>query len=135
MPRPHLLALILRLVIGVVILGVVGFLLFSKLKPRKQVTIVPSPQPSESPVIIVEPTPTPIYPTLPSEPEPTTTPTPDTQSPQKPGRQIIRVQRIITQTEVTNGATAQASSSANGSSASATATAGGASASASASSN
>ncbi len=69
MPKPHLLALIARLVLGVIILGIVGFLLFVKLRPsKKQVVTLPSPQLTESPVVVITPTPEPSYPLLPTVP-------------------------------------------------------------------
>jgi hypothetical protein len=83
MPRPSLLGLILRLVIGFVILALLGFFLFNRLRRPgvKQAT-----NPSPSPTSVVQITPTPQASATPTaEPEatasPKTTPKPKAQKP------------------------------------------------------
>jgi hypothetical protein len=68
MPRTDLVSLIIRLAIGLVILVVIGWLLFVRLrKPR--VVVTPTPNPSDTPVVIVTESPAPSILPSPSLPE------------------------------------------------------------------
>lgn len=68
MPRSDLVSLIIRLAIGLVILALIGYLLFVRLrKPR--VSIDPTPNPSDTPVVIVTESPAPTIIPTPSLPE------------------------------------------------------------------
>lgn len=132
MPRSHFITLIIRLAIGLVILGIIGAILFFRL--RKPTTPTPSETATPEPgVVIITPTPEPGKPFIPDVGEvPTESKGGVTvQGHKAPVRRVVRTRRTTT----TTAARATATVSVNGTSqtATATSTSGAASASASAS--
>ena len=73
MPRSHLVALIVRLAIGLVILGLIGFFLYTRLRP---VGTKVAQNPTPTPTVTLAPTDAPVLVYSPNQTEPTATPSP-----------------------------------------------------------